>query len=191
MWREYRILLRIAVLVGIVTLAGCDGMEVATKSDEVNALKNIRSGNFELINKEELADLRKTADIAKSVGRYQINRDGIRTWRFDTSTGQICLLLSTDADLKSLGISTQKCATAADIDPKDPAGLFNPNSVEELEFGPNGKLRKKISAAGGNSLPNVPEVGTLYRFKGGDPADPNNWEKLPKNKVINFSDLPK
>ncbi len=36
------------------------------------------------------------------VGRYQTWKDRALTWRFDTATGQICVLLASDDDWKAI-----------------------------------------------------------------------------------------
>jgi len=77
---------------------GCSGLEIATSQTEVDAVQKIRSGQYELIKSDELAQLRKDAEIGKNVGRFQVHREGFRTWRLDTATGTSCLLLTTAAD---------------------------------------------------------------------------------------------
>jgi hypothetical protein len=94
---------------GLIVFAACANLDVATKPDEVDAVKKIRSGEYELIAKTELAQLKKDADLGRSTGRYQIHREGFRTWRLDTATGSICLLLTSDDDWKKPETSAQGC----------------------------------------------------------------------------------
>ncbi|HEV2348590.1 MAG TPA: hypothetical protein VG028_01965 [Terriglobia bacterium] len=70
---------------------------MASGDAEIQALQKIRSGQYELIKKDELSQLRKDAEIGKSVGRFQVHQFGAQTWRLDTSTGTSCLLLATKA----------------------------------------------------------------------------------------------
>jgi hypothetical protein len=48
------------------------------------------------------------------VNRYQMRSEGYRTWRFDTATGKICLLLTPDSDWKKPDVAAQSCASARD-----------------------------------------------------------------------------
>lgn len=43
------------------------------------------------------------------LGRYQLQRDTGRTWRLDTVTGDICLMLASEADWKKPDIQAQGC----------------------------------------------------------------------------------
>jgi hypothetical protein len=88
---------------------GCSGLDVTRSQAEVEALQKIRSGQYELIRSDELAQLRKDAEIGRSVGRYQMHQMGFRAWRLDTATGTSCLLLTTDADWKKPEIQAQAC----------------------------------------------------------------------------------
>ena len=91
---------RTMIVVSIVAAfqVGCAGLEIATSQAEVDAVQKIRTGKYELIKSDELAQLRKDAEIGKNVGRFQVHREGFRTWRLDTATGTSCLLLTTAAD---------------------------------------------------------------------------------------------
>jgi len=75
----------------VCVLCGCDDYQLAEKSKEV------------VISKEEYDQLKAAAALAKQVGRYQLHRDGSRTWRLDTATGHLCLLLTNDIDWKING----------------------------------------------------------------------------------------
>lgn len=76
---------------------------------EYESVQKLRGGQYTLVANQELAELKKEAELGKSVGRYQINKEGFRTWRLDTATGQICLLLTSDDDWKKPGIAAQAC----------------------------------------------------------------------------------
>ncbi len=99
----------IATLVFAALQLGCSDLEIATNTAETDALRKIKSGQYELIKTDKLAQLRKDAEIGRSVGRFQIHRQGWRTWRLDTATGASCLLLTTDADWKKSEIAAQSC----------------------------------------------------------------------------------
>lgn len=70
------------------TMLGCGDLDVVDKSKEV------------VISKAEYDRLKAEAALGKQVGRYQLQREGFRTWRLDTANGSICLLLTTDYDWK-------------------------------------------------------------------------------------------
>ena len=82
-----------AVLAGVVLLlVGC---EIVDDSD-YETIQKIKSGQYTLVKNDELSLLKSQAELGKGEGRYQIHREGLRTWRLDTATGQIWLLLTTD-----------------------------------------------------------------------------------------------
>jgi hypothetical protein len=84
-------------------------MDIANGGAEVEALRKLRTGQYGLIKSDELAQLRRDAEIGRSVGRFQIHRVGFRTWRLDTATGFSCLLPTTDADWKNPDTAAQGC----------------------------------------------------------------------------------
>jgi hypothetical protein len=63
-----------------LALTSCDDFDVVDKSKDV------------VISKAEYEQLKAAALQPKQVGRYQLNREGFRTWRLDTVTGSSCLL---------------------------------------------------------------------------------------------------
>ena len=78
-------------------LCGCDDYQLADRSKDV------------VISKEEYDQLKGTAALTKQVGRYQLHRDGLRTWRLDTASGRSCLLLTTEYDWNSEGSKQNAC----------------------------------------------------------------------------------
>ena len=80
-------------------LSGCEDFEVVDKSKQV------------VISKEEYDQLRAAAAQAKQVGRYQLHREGPRTWRLDSATGRSCLLLATEYDWKNDATKENSCAS--------------------------------------------------------------------------------
>lgn len=95
-------------------LAACnsDGVNSVTDAEYQSVVK-LRSGQYTLISNQDLNNLDNEAALGKSVGRYQIHNEGFRTWRLDTATGQICLLLASSADWKKPDISAQGCLPTA------------------------------------------------------------------------------
>ncbi len=94
--RTYALTLALAAT---YVLTGCEDMDVVDKS------KNV------VISKSEYEQLRAAALENKQVGRYQLHRDGLRTWRLDTATGSSCLLLASEADWKGAAKDQESCAT--------------------------------------------------------------------------------
>src|SRR5688572_32758869 len=102
------LLMRFASLLFAALLVGCGGKSVnlLKDSEETELLKQFRTGNYVLIAKDELNKLKK----GQAIGRYQIKDMGVRTWRFDTALGRVCLLLSSEDDWKKEKTQNQSCA---------------------------------------------------------------------------------
>jgi hypothetical protein len=58
---------------------------------------------------EQAEQAAKAAEAAKP-GRFQITKESGRTWRLDTATGDVCLLLASQADWKGPKLARQACA---------------------------------------------------------------------------------
>jgi hypothetical protein len=80
-------------------LNSCDSFDVVDKSKDV------------VISRSEYEQLKAAALQPKQVGRYQLHREGIRTWRLDTVTGNSCLLLTADWDWTAGGANQMDCPT--------------------------------------------------------------------------------
>lgn len=106
MWRNVFSLLLLVCVIGM--LASCDFVD---DSDEA-LLAKAKSPDYELVKKDDLAELRQQADLGKSVGRYQIYRAGFRTFRLDTATGSTCILLTTTDDWKKPDTESQGCVAS-------------------------------------------------------------------------------
>jgi hypothetical protein len=89
-------------LIAALGLAGCGDYDVVDKSKEV------------VISKQEYEKLKADAALTKQVGRFQLHRDGSRTWRLDTATGRSCLLLASEEDWKR-DAGNQNSCTADDF----------------------------------------------------------------------------
>lgn len=107
-------------LLAALALTGCEDFDVVDKSkyDVVDKSKYVA------ISKSEYEQLRAAALEAKQVGRYQLHRDGYRTWRLDTSTGKSCLLLATEADWKAGAKDQTSCAVEDYLEGKRRHDLF-------------------------------------------------------------------
>ena len=98
-FRFYRHGFRITILIVICAIQyGCGDYKV------------VDSREYEVITKAELAQLKKEAEIGRSVGRYQTFTRGIRTWRLDTATGSSCLLLTSEEDWKKPDTAASACS---------------------------------------------------------------------------------
>jgi len=75
---------------------------------------NLKTCKCEIISKDELKTLRDQAELGKHINRYQMRNEGYRTWRFDTATGKVCLLLAPHWDWKKPGIDAQNCTNEKD-----------------------------------------------------------------------------
>jgi len=76
----------IIIAAAILFTTGCGDYAVVDKTQ------------FVVLKKDEYEKLKANAELGRSTGRYQIHRDGVRTWRLDTATGKICLLLTSQYD---------------------------------------------------------------------------------------------
>ena len=90
--------LRLTILVLCAFLYGCGDYKV------------VNTKVYEVITFVELNQLKKDAEIGRSVGRYQTFSRGYRTWRLDTATGSSCLLLSTEEDWKNPETAASACS---------------------------------------------------------------------------------
>jgi len=97
-----------------LTITGCGADLLPLPVSEQDSLAKIRTGQFTLINNQELATLRQGAETGKNMGRYQMHREGFRTWRLDTASGKICLLLASESDWKKGNLVLQSCALNVD-----------------------------------------------------------------------------
>ena len=93
----------VVLLVLLACSTGCDNVRQLT-AEESAGLEKIRTGQYELVKKEELTQLKTDLAQAKKdsegVNRYQMHFRGSGTWRFDTKTGSVCLLQASPADWK-------------------------------------------------------------------------------------------
>ncbi len=96
----------------LFAVLGCDSTPDLLTNSEQDSLNKLRSGQYTFISNQDLSALKHDAEIGKNLGRYQIRREGFRTWRFDTATGQICLLLTSEDDWKKPETQAQGCTLA-------------------------------------------------------------------------------
>jgi hypothetical protein len=95
----------VALLVCLLT-SGCQIVDEA----DYETIQKVKSGQYALIKDTDLSLLKSQAELGKGVGRYQIHKEGLRTWRIDTSTGKVCLLLTSEADWKKPDTVLQGCS---------------------------------------------------------------------------------
>ena len=93
----------------LLGMVGCESSPDLLTNSEQDSLNKIRSGQYTLVSNQELTNLKHDAEIGKNTGRYQIHREGFRTWRLDTSNGTVCLLLTSEADWKKPDTELQSC----------------------------------------------------------------------------------
>jgi len=100
----------LVVLSLLSLLTACDQYEVVDKKDADTRVVDLKNCNCEIVPKDELKNLRDQAELGKHVNRYQMRNEGYRTWRFDTATGNLCLLLAPEWDWKKPDVDAQNCA---------------------------------------------------------------------------------
>src|ERR1700758_924664 len=83
-----RYLISSVVVIGTIIATGCDDYTIADKAKTDACAAGV------VLTKANYDQLKRDAELGKSVGRYQIHREGSRTWRLDTATGKICLMLT-------------------------------------------------------------------------------------------------
>lgn len=81
------------------TLCGCGDYTISDKSREV------------ALSKAEYEQLKALAREPNQVNRYQLHHDSGRTWRLDSATGRLCLMLTSEADWKKEGSAQMSCLT--------------------------------------------------------------------------------
>jgi hypothetical protein len=97
---EKKLNIALALILLSTIVSGCD---------EFKVLQKVNSGEYELVKKDEIEQLRKAAEAGRSVGRYQLYSRGARTWRVDTATGKSCLLLTNESDWKKPETAKEGC----------------------------------------------------------------------------------
>ncbi|MGO9575935.1 MAG: hypothetical protein ACLPTQ_16595 [Terriglobales bacterium] len=98
----------------LLCLFACDQYKVVDTQDANTKLIDLKTCNCEIVPNGELKSLREQAELGKHVNRYQMRNEGFRTWRFDTATGKLCLLLTTDSDWKKPDIAAENCVYVKD-----------------------------------------------------------------------------
>jgi len=74
--------MQLFILSSTVFFGACENLQVATTADESDGIKKIRTGRFELIEKTELAQLKKDAEVVPgllSAGHIKESFDGLRS----------------------------------------------------------------------------------------------------------------
>lgn len=99
-----------ACLCGVVSIA-CS-FEPVTFAEK-RQLQQLRAGSHEVV------------PAGTRVGRFQHFDSGERTWRFDTDTGAICILLTSDLDWENAKTKSSACFVQPGTTPT-PTGRFNP-----------------------------------------------------------------
>jgi hypothetical protein len=87
-----RNLISSVVIIGTIIATGCDDYTIADKAKMDTCAAGV------VLTKTDYDQLKRDAELGKSVGRYQIHREGSRTWRLDTASGKICLMLTSTYD---------------------------------------------------------------------------------------------
>lgn len=78
-------------------VGSCSACLEEVSADEHRQLQLLRAGTHDIVLKNE------------KVGRFQHFENGIRTWRFDTATGALCVLLTSDFDWTDVSTKQQAC----------------------------------------------------------------------------------
>ena len=100
------------VLVTMLTVSGCSSetLGYVDKSKFDNSQKEIADLKKQVTDvQDKLSASQKSAAECQS-HKYQMFQSGNRTWRLDTSTGDACVALTTDADWKSNKTKGQSCS---------------------------------------------------------------------------------
>jgi hypothetical protein len=93
----------------ILCCAACGQYQVVDAQDSTTWV-NLKTCNCEALSKDELKKIREQAELGKHINRYQMRTEGYRTWRFDTATGKLCLLLTRESEWKDPDIAGENCA---------------------------------------------------------------------------------
>lgn len=91
------------VFMAIALNDGCPGYVEQAKYDAV--VQQLQGAKKQL----EGANSKLTACEAQPKHHYELKSQGLRTWRFDSSTGQTCIQLTSDYDWKKPDTMRQSC----------------------------------------------------------------------------------
>jgi hypothetical protein len=104
--RENKSMLKVTFLLSLFTLLSSSGCDTQKQDEKIRSLE---SDVKQL--KTEVAELKQKPKAAPE-HHYELRKDGFRTFRFDPSTGDLCILLTTDADWKRKETKVQSCDCA-------------------------------------------------------------------------------
>jgi hypothetical protein len=97
-------LITCSIVIATLIATSCDDYTIADKAKMDACASGV------VLTKADYDQLKREAEFGKSVGRYQIHREGARTWRLDTATGHICLMLTTTYDWEHDAKDQSNCA---------------------------------------------------------------------------------
>ena len=89
--RRHAMLMGLLSAVVVLLSSACSREPALLTPEEHNHLKNLREGSHVMAPKDAVI-------AAASIGRFQRFENGERTWLLDTSTGTICILLTSVTD---------------------------------------------------------------------------------------------
>ena len=93
----------VCLIVAFVMNVSCDKYVERDKYDA--AMQQLAEARQQL----EKTELKLTTCEQQPKHHYELRNEGLRTWRFDSSTGETCVQLTSDADWKKPDIKRQSC----------------------------------------------------------------------------------
>jgi Tfp pilus assembly protein PilP len=94
---------RAYVLLSLLVLMACVGCDSQKQDDRISSLE----GEVKQL-RNDVADLKKAQNAEPH--HYELRTEGIRTWRFDSATGETCIELTSEADWKHKETKSESCA---------------------------------------------------------------------------------
>jgi hypothetical protein len=107
---------KIMLLLSVFVVLNSPDCDPQKQSERINAL--------EADVKQLKADVAGLKQNPKTEHHYELRSEGLRTWRFDSATGDTCIQLTSEADWKRKGTMSQSCGCSDDSEqwiamPKD------------------------------------------------------------------------
>jgi hypothetical protein len=91
-------------IAGIIGITGCAPTHTQAEFDLIRLSTNVTGLQSTII--ELKGDIQR---LQVKPSQYQLITLGARSWRFDTTTGSICLLLASKADIASTDLDKSWC----------------------------------------------------------------------------------